>query len=452
MSTVTRFAPSPTGLLHIGGVRTALFNYLYAKNQGGKFLLRIEDTDRARSTPEAIAAITNGLQWLNLQHQGISWQSQRIERHREVAESLLATDKAYYCYLTTDELAAEQTKARQRGEIYRSKWRDNSSKQILPNRNPVVRLRAPIHGKTVFQDKVYGEIAVANKQLDDMVLLRSDGMPTYIFASAVDDHDTNISHVIRGVDHLTNTSRQILLYEACAWPIPRFAHLPLIHDEKGNKLSKRHAATSLTYYQKEGFLPQAILNYLCSLGWSCDEMLTIEQAIERFDLSHINLAASRFDLNKLQHLNARYLREQSTEYLLERVTEIIRNDFSSPIHHELFLRRGLKTIINRAHTLRELAQQGLFYVAKLPLTLTTEAETAINRDILHTLYTLLTDVHWTEGKLVEQIKTCAQKHGSKHTYHALRAALTGTMQSPPLIDVLLALGREESLCRIQFFL
>ncbi len=327
---VTRFAPSPTGMLHIGGARTALFNWLFAKHTGGTFLLRIEDTDRERSKPEHVDAITNGLKWLELDWDGEPlFQFARVDRHREVALGLLDAGRAYNCYLTTDELAAmrEKAKAEGRPQVIESPWRDRDPKEAPAGVKPSVRLRTRRDGETVVDDRVQGRVVIPNKDLDDMIILRSDGTPTYNFAVVVDDHDMGITHVIRGVDHLTNAARQTQVYLANDWDIPVFAHVPLIHGPDGAKLSKRHGAEATDAYRAMGYLPEAMRNYLVRLGWSHgdDEIMATEQLIEWFNLEAIGRSPARFDFAKLGDLNGHYIRKTGDEALIGRIRDLFRS-------------------------------------------------------------------------------------------------------------------------------
>src|SRR5690349_956381 len=321
MSVVVRFAPSPTGFLHIGGARTALFNWLFARHNGGTYKLRIEDTDRARSTPEAVAAILDGLSWLGLDWDGeVVYQSQRLDRHAEIARQLLAEGKAYRCYCTPEELEAMREKARAEGRPvrYDGTWRDRDPSEAPPGVKPAIRLKAPQEGETVIRDHVQGEVRVANAQLDDLIILRADGTPTYNLSVVVDDHDMGITHVIRGDDHLTNAFRQTQIYRALDWAVPEFAHVPLIHGPDGAKLSKRHGALGVDAYRDMGYLPEALRNYLLRLGWSHgdDEIIATRQAIEWFDLAAVGRAPARFDFAKLDNLNGHYIREAADERLV----------------------------------------------------------------------------------------------------------------------------------------
>lgn len=321
MSVVTRFAPSPTGYLHIGGARTALFNYLFSKHHGGKFLLRIEDTDKERSTLPAIDAILQGLDWLGLKHDGdYVLQSKNLERHKEIALELLEKNQAYLCYTSAEELDEMRAAAEKKGEVFRfkSSWRDKAMSQVSSVK-PVIRIKAPLEGETVIKDLVQGEIRVKNSELDDLVMLRGDGTPTYMLAVVVDDFDMKITHVIRGDDHLTNAFRQKVIYEAMGWRVPQFAHIPLIHGSDGAKMSKRHGATSVIEYKDMGYLPESMRNYLLRLGWSHGdaEIISDAQAVEWFDLDRVGRAPSRFDFVKLAHVNKHYIKEMRDEKLLE---------------------------------------------------------------------------------------------------------------------------------------
>jgi glutamyl-tRNA synthetase len=319
---VTRFAPSPTGFLHIGGARTALFNWLYARGRGGKMLLRIEDTDRQRSTQAAIDAILDGLTWLGLDWDGETvYQFARSARHREAAEQLLASGRAYRCYASQDELAAmrEQARSEGRSKLYDGRWRDRDPSEAPPGVAPVIRLKAPLTGETVVEDQVQGRVTWQNEHLDDLVLLRSDGTPTYMLAVVVDDHDMGVTHIIRGDDHLTNAARQTQIYEALGWDVPVMAHIPLIHGPDGSKLSKRHGALGVDAYRAMGYLPAAVRNYLLRLGWSHgdQEIFSTEEMIAAFDLPQIGRAAARFDFSRLESLNGHYIRQSSDEELMQ---------------------------------------------------------------------------------------------------------------------------------------
>ena len=368
MTVVTRFAPSPTGMLHIGGARTALFNWLFTRHHGGRFLLRIEDTDRARSTKEAVDAIVEGLRWLGTEWDDkVLFQSPRLSRHAEVARELLAVGKAYHCYCTPEDLAEMREAARREGraKLYDGRWRNRDPAEAPPGVDPVIRVKAPLEGETVIDDLVQGEIRIDNSQLDDMVLLRSDGTPTYMHSVVVDDHDMKITHVIRGDDHLTNALRQVHLFEAMGWPVPRFAHIPLIHGTDGAKLSKRHGAVSVLEFQRQGCLAEALCNYLLRLGWSHgdDEIISRAQAIKWFDLDAVGRGAARFDYAKLTNLNAHYIRESGDDRLLGLVRPRLEQALGRSLDEVLLarLKLGMGGLKPRAKTLVELAEVALFY-------------------------------------------------------------------------------------------
>src|SRR5256884_3478220 len=389
---VTRFAPSPTGFLHIGGARTALFNWLYARGRAGKFLLRIEDTDRARSTEEAIAAIFDGLNWLGLASDGEPvHQFARAERHREVAEHLLAADKAYYCYATPEELAAmrEAARAEGRSKLYNGLWRDRDPSYPRPDVKPVIRLKAPLTGETAIEDQVQGRVVWQNENLDDLVLLRSDGTPTYMLAVVVDDHDMGVTHIIRGDDHLTNAARQSQIYDALGWKAPVMAHIPLIHGPDGSKLSKRHGALGVDAYRAMGYLPAALRNYLVRLGWSHgdQEIFTTEEMLAAFDLRQIGRSPARFDFAKLESLNAHYMRQSGDAELLAELERVLPHIAGGPelaakltpqIRQKLLAAMG--GLKERAKTLVELAEGARFIVADRPLALDENAAGLLTPD------------------------------------------------------------------------
>jgi glutamyl-tRNA synthetase len=463
MNVVTRFAPSPTGFLHIGSARTALFNWLYARHHGGKFLLRIEDTDRDRSTNEAIKAIIEGLKWLELDwDDNIIFQFARAARHQEAAHALVAQGKAYYCFCTPQELEEMREKARAEGRQprYNGYWRDRSPHEAPSGVRPVIRLKVPEEGETIIQDLVQGEIRVQNAQLDDMVLLRADQTPTYMLAVVVDDYEMNISHVIRGDDHLTNTFRQLQIYEAMGWNPPLFSHIPLIHGEDGAKLSKRHGALGVEAYRDMGFVPEAMCNYLLRLGWGHgdDEIISRTQAVEWFDIKDVGRSASRFDMAKLTSVNAHYVRERNDEDLVRLVTPILQKISDVELTELLNKRllRGMSGLKQRARTLQELAENALFLIHSRPLPLDEKAQkiladsevASLLRQVLNILQTL---PEWEEKNLEEALRTLAESLQIKMGALAqpLRAALTGQSISPGIFDVMITLGREESLERIQ---
>ena len=459
---VTRFAPSPTGFLHIGGARTALFNWLFARHHGGQFLLRIEDTDRERSTQEAIDAIIAGLDWLGLDHHGdVVFQSLRAARHAEVAYSLLAAGNAYKCYASVEELAEmrERAKAEGRPIRYDGRWRDRDPSDAPDNVAPVIRLRAPQSGETVIDDLVQGSVTIANGQLDDMVLLRGDGTPTYMLSVVVDDHDMGITHVIRGDDHLTNAFRQFHIYDLMSWDVPRFAHIPLIHGPDGAKLSKRHGALGVEAYRDMGYLPEALRNYLLRLGWGHgdDEIISTEQAVQWFDLDGVGRSASRFDFAKLENLNGHYLRQADDARLTDLVVPLVSDRLGRPLDKDAVRRilQAMPGLKERAKTLLELADGALFLVEERPLAVDEKAKVLLDnpeaREILGHAYSGLKSVSdWTAESLDLTLRNMSEAEGIKFGKIAqpLRAALCGRTTSPGIFDVLAVLGRDESLARI----
>jgi glutamyl-tRNA synthetase len=463
MTVVTRFAPSPTGFLHIGGGRTALFNWLFARHHGGKFLLRIEDTDRARSTEAAVEAIFDGIRWLGLDWDGEAvMQFARAGRHAEVAHGLLAEGKAYRCYCSPDELTAirEEQKAKGLPMRYPGIWRDRDPSEAPAGAPFVVRLKAPNQGETVIADLVQGDVRVANDQLDDMILLRADGTPTYMLSVVVDDHDMGITHVIRGDDHLTNAFRQYQLYKACGWDVPTFAHIPLIHGPDGAKLSKRHGALGVDAYRDMGFLPEAMRNYLLRLGWSHgdDEIISTEQAVEWFGLDSVGRSPSRFDFVKLTNLNGHYMRQADDGRLTGLLTPMLeaRIDRSLDGQEVARLRAGMTGLKERAKTMIELADSAQFYVASRPLALDEKAAKVMTDETARAdLAAYLSEVTgldaWTREALEEKARVLAEARGQKlgKIAQPLRAALSGSSVSPPIFEVLEVLGREESLGRIR---
>ena len=449
---VTRFAPSPTGFLHIGGARTALFNWLFAKHHGGKFLLRIEDTDRARSTKEAIDAILDGMNWLALDWDGHEYyQSQFWSRHAEIAHKMLDRGHAYRCYMTQEELTEQREAAQRDRRPFRinSPWRDATDEQ--DGKPFVVRLKAPRDGETVIDDRVQGRVTVQNVELDDFVLLRSDGTPTYMLAVVVDDHDMGVTHVIRGDDHLNNAFRQLAIIRAMGWPEPVYAHVPLIHGQDGAKLSKRHGALGVDSYRDElGFLPEAVSNYLLRLGWGHgdDEIISREQAIEWFDLDHVGKSPSRFDFKKLENLNGHYLREADDARLVDLVGDRL------PEADKDLLIRAMPELKARAHTINELADGARFLFASRPLDVDEAAGALLTpeaRQLLAAAHNSLAALAKWDGESLEAaIREVAESHGVKlgKLAQPLRAALTGRTTSPGIFDVLALLGRDESLARI----
>jgi glutamyl-tRNA synthetase len=461
---VLRFAPSPTGFLHIGGARTALFNWLYARHNGGTFLLRIEDTDRARSTPEAIQAILSGLEWLGLNWDGQTiYQFARAGRHREIAEQLLREGRAYRCYATPEELDEMRAKQRAEGKPirYDGRWRDRAPGPAEDGKPFVIRLRAPQEGETVVHDAVQGDVEFKNDQLDDMVLLRSDGTPTYMLAVVVDDFDMGVTHVIRGDDHLNNAARQLQIIQAMGWPVPIYGHLPLIHGPDGAKLSKRHGALAVDAYRDMGYLPEAMRNYLLRLGWSHgnDEIIPTEQAIAWFNLENIGRSPARMDYKKLDNLNGHYIRAMDDGALTGLVLEHLARQ-SPPIvldaKKKARLTAAMPGLKERAKTIVELAQAADFLYSDGPRTPDEQAAKLLTGEARTTIAQLIDSFGsgaWTATALEDKARGFAEAKGMKlgQVAQPLRAALTGKTTSPPIFQVLEVLGHEESLTRLRAF-
>jgi glutamyl-tRNA synthetase len=464
---ITRFAPSPTGYLHIGGARTALFNWLYAKHTGGKMLLRIEDTDQARSTEGAILAILDGLRWLELEWDGEPvYQLTRAERHRQIAEQLLAQGNAYRCYASPAELQAMREKARAEGRApgYDGTWRHRDPSQAPAGIEPAIRFKAPRDGETVIEDRVQGRVVFANKDLDDLVILRSDGTPTYNLSVVVDDHDMGITHVIRGDDHLTNAARQTQIFKALGWDTPVYAHVPLIHGPDGAKLSKRHGALGVEAYRAMGYLPAALRNYLVRLGWSHGdaEIMSTAEMVRWFDLDAIGRSAARFDFAKLENLNGHYLRATPDAEIVRRLRALIPELPDGAALLEKIgadgwakLERAMPGLKERAKTLVELIDNAAFLFANRPIALDGQASKVLDgpgRDMLAALLPRIEAVEpWTKEALEAAVRGFADETGHKlgQAAQPLRAALTGRSTSPGIFDVLEVLGREESLARIR---
>ncbi|HYJ58440.1 MAG TPA: glutamate--tRNA ligase [Methyloceanibacter sp.] len=463
---ITRFAPSPTGYLHIGGARTALFNWLYAKHTGGKMLLRIEDTDRARSTEGAILAILDGLRWLELDWDGEPvYQLTHAERHREIAEQLLAQGNAYRCYASPEELQAMRERARSEGRApgYDGTWRHRDPAEAPAGIEPAIRFKAPRDGETVIDDRVQGRVEFANKDLDDLVILRSDGTPTYNLSVVVDDHDMDITHVIRGDDHLTNAARQTQIFKALGWDTPVYAHVPLIHGQDGAKLSKRHGALGVEAYRAMGYLPAALRNYLVRLGWSHGdaEIMSTEEMIAWFDLDAIGRSAARFDFAKLENLNGHYLRCTPDVEIVARLQALVPE---LPDGAALLKRIGetgwrkleqaMPGLKERATTLVELLDNASFLFTARPIDLDEQARRLLDATARDTLGALLPRLEavdpWSAEGLESTVKGFAEETGRKlgKVAQPLRAALTGRSISPGIFDVLEVLGRAESLARI----
>ncbi len=454
---VTRFAPSPTGYLHIGGARTALFSWFYARHHGGKFLLRIEDTDRARSTEPAIAAILDGMRWLGLDWDGdVVFQFARAARHAEVAHQLIAQGDAYKCFATAEELEAmrAEQRARKLPMRYDGRWRDRDPSEAPPGAPFVVRLKAPRDGSVTISDRVQGDVTVANAELDDFVLLRSDGTPTYMLSVVVDDHDMGVTHVIRGDDHLNNAFRQLVLSRAMKWPDPVYAHVPLIHGPDGAKLSKRHGALGVDSYRDEmGYLPEAVTNYLAKLGWGHgdEEIFSRDQAIKWFDIANVGRGPARFDFKKLEHLNGHYIRAADDA----RLAGLVASRLGGLTQDETVLvTRAMPVLKPRAATLVDLAEGAKFLIERAPIALDEKAQSLLDQPAI----VLLGKAHealaqlpsWDMPTLEESVRVVAQEAevGLGKVAQPLRAALTGRGVSPGIFDVLVLLGREESLARI----
>ncbi len=460
MSVRTRFAPSPTGLLHIGGARTALFNYLFARHHGGDFLLRIEDTDRERSTEAAVRVILDGLAWLGLDpDERPLFQSAGKARHAAVAHKMLEEGHAYLAYDTKAELDAmrERAAAEKRPPRYEGGWRDRDPATAPPGVAPVIRLKAPRKGETVVNDLVQGVVRVDNAELDDMIILRSDGTPTYLHAVVVDDHDMGITHVIRGDDHLTNTFRQLQVYQAMKWAPPAFAHIPLIHGADGAKLSKRHGAQSVTEFRDMGFLPEALCNYLLRLGWGHGdaEIISRDEAIRLFDLDGVGRAASRMDYAKLTHLNGVYLRAADDDRLTREVLQRLAHDTTLALgpDTERRVRALMPALKERAKTLVDLAHSAAFLARTPPLPMEAKAASLLTpetRSLLRDLSPSLVATDFSAPALDDALRSFAEIRGAKLAAVAqpLRAALTGSTTSPPIDATLSALGRTEALARI----
>lgn len=465
MTIATRIAPSPTGFMHIGTARTALYNWLYAKRHGGKFMMRIEDTDRARHSEDAVLAIINGMKWLGLEWDGEALsQFEQRGRHAEIAEQLVQEGKAYYCYCSPEELEEMRETARAEGKptFYDRRWRDKGPADAPADVKPVVRIKAPLTGATTIHDQVQGDVTVQNEQLDDFILLRADGTPTYMLSVVVDDHDMDITHVIRGDDHLNNTFRQKIIYDAMDWPIPTYAHLPLILGPDGKKLSKRHGAASVEEYRDMGYLPEAMRNYLLRLGWSHgdDEIIPTDKAIEWFNLEHINQAAARFDFAKLESLNAHYLKEANNERLIELITPLLRERHNIDIvgddlaHARLMA--GMDELKDRAKTLLQLTDEGAFYAKNLPFSYDEKAQNMLageTKDIIEELYNRLDTLDKLDADNVQQsckdIANDLREGKLGKVAMPLRAALTGTTVSPSVFHAAAILGKEETLARLK---
>ncbi|WP_276715479.1 glutamate--tRNA ligase [Pseudooceanicola nitratireducens] len=456
---VTRFAPSPTGFLHIGGARTALFNWLYARGRGGKFLLRIEDTDRERSTPEATAAILAGMEWLGLDYDGEAVsQFDGADRHREVALQLLEAGKAYKCFATQDEIQEFRDAARAEGRstLYQSPWRD-ADPATHPDAPYVVRLKAPRDGETVIRDEVQGDVRIRNDQLDDLVLLRSDGTPVYMLAVVVDDHDMGVTHVIRGDDHLNNAARQMAIIEAMGWPVPTYAHIPLIHGPDGKKLSKRHGALGVEEYRDMGYIAAGMRNYLTRLGWSHgdDEFFTDAQAKEWFDLKGIGKSPARLDFKKLENICGQHMAAAEDAALLNELKDFMAATGQTPLLHttEYKISQALPFLKTSAKTLPQLLEKAHFCLTERPIEVEEKAAKNLGEDaraMLSDLTPHLQNATWTRQDLEALLNSFAEDRGVKFGQLAgpLRAALAGRAATPSVFDMMTVLGQEESCARI----
>jgi len=462
MTVVTRFPPSPTGMMHIGNARTALFNWLYARHNDGKFLIRIEDTDRARHSEEAVQVILDGLEWLELEYDNTpESQFANKQRHIDVANELLAQGKAYKCYCTPEELTEmrEQAKAEGRPTAYDLRWRDRDASEAPEGVDPVIRIKAPLDGTMTVNDEVQGEVKVAYDHLDDMIILRSDGTPTYMLAVVVDDHDMGVTHVLRGDDHLNNTFRQNLIYEAMGWDTPTYAHLPLIHGPDGAKLSKRHGAVGVREFQELGYLPETMRNYLLKLGWAHgdDEIISTENAIKLFDFDGIGKSAAKFDYAKLENLNAHYMNEADNDRLIDLLSPFLKT------HHDIILtdkglkrlKAGMDELKDRVKTLVQLATESLLYVRD-DITYAEKALKQLNLDNLNTLKGLSDSIKAIDELTADAVDVLCRSYANDHldgklgkVMMPLRAALTGSDKSPTLTNAVAIIGKEETLTRIQ---
>jgi len=456
---VTRIAPSPTGFMHIGTARTALFNWLYARGRNGKFYIRIEDTDQKRSTAEANEVIINGLNWLGLDYDGdIVSQFERAPRHVEIAEKLLKNGKAYKCFSSPEEIQTFKEAALEGGTstLFKSPWR-NADPSNYPDSPYVIRIKAPETGETIIQDEVQGKISIKNNQLDDMVLLRSDGSPVYMLAVVVDDHDMGITHVIRGDDHLNNAARQNLIYEALGWNIPVYAHIPLIHGEDGKKMSKRHGATSIEEYELSGYPARGLRNYLARLGWSHgdDEYFTDQQALEWFNLFDIGKSAARFDLKKLQFLSGQHLKNSDDAALLHETLEFLTKVKGQSLSENkiLLLKKGLYCLKDRVKTFSELVEKASFILNNRPIEVSSDAKLSLDETgvaMLDTLTPHLQNVTWKREELEKICNSVAESFGVKFGKLAppIRSALSGQTKTPSVFDMMLVLGRNETIARL----
>lgn len=460
MTVVTRFAPSPTGYLHIGGARTALFNYLFAKRHNGKFLLRIEDTDQERSTKEATQAIFTSLKWLNIEwNDEAIFQSERREAHKNAALKLLATGNAYYCFTPQEEVdrLRSESIANKGHFIFKSQWRDADPTTYPQDIKPVIRLKAPREGNTIIHDKLQGEVVIENSHLDDMVLLRSDGTPTYMLAVVVDDHDMGITHIIRGDDHLTNAARQILLYQAFSWQVPIMVHIPLIHGPDGAKLSKRHGALGVESYKEEGYLPDALCNYLLRLGWGHgdDEIISRQQAIEWFNLEGLGKSPARLDFAKMRNLNAHYLRQLNDDILTTLTVDALRDSYQISSEEQAYLRQAMTSIKTRSELITDLAILAKIYLINQPLQYTPEALVIIkncDQKLIKGVIEVLKTLELFNKETVQAaLKKIAEQNNIKigELMQPIRALIAGTTASPSVFEIIAIIGKENSINRLE---
>ncbi len=461
MTVVTRFPPSPTGFMHIGNARTALFNYLYARANGGKFVVRIEDTDRKRHNEDAVDAIMRALEWLELDHDGeVTSQFANQARHTQIAQELLDKGQAYKCYCSPEELQEMRAKAKEEGHktFYDRRWRDADSSTAPEGIEPVIRIKAPLEGATTIHDKVQGEVTVQNDQLDDFIILRSDSSPTYMLSVVVDDHDMGVTHVMRGDDHLNNTFRQIIIFNAMNWEVPEFAHNPLIHGPDGGKFSKRHGAQSVEEYRDMGYLPEAMCNYLLRLGWGHgdDEYIPRDQALEWFDFEGMGKAAANFDFAKLESLNAEYIKNASAQRLLEQSAPFFksRHDLTLSDIAKERITAHIEELQSRAKTLLQFTDEAAFYAKTIPFEYGEKAQNLINggQDKLQALHKKLSDLEdFTSDTIMQACKDIADDIAEGKLGKVampLRAAITGTTVSPSIFHACEILGKEESLARL----
>ena len=460
MTVITRFAPSPTGYLHIGGARTALFNYLFAKHYNGKFLLRIEDTDKERSSKQATEAIFSGLKWLGLDWDGdVIFQSQRNDLYKETALNLLQAGKAYYCYSSQEEIDHKRNEAIQQKQhfIFKSQWRDADPESYPKDIKPVIRLKSPSIGHTIIRDKLQGDVVIENSHIDDMILLRSDGTATYMLAVDVDDHHMGITHIIRGDDHLTNAARQILIYEAAQWTIPTMVHIPLIHGMDGAKLSKRHGALGIDAYKDMGYLPASLCNYLLRLGWAHkdDEIIERPKAIEWFDIDGLGKSAAKLDFARMKSLNAEYLRNLDDNILTQMVVDILKKDYGIIPEVISYIKQGMQGLKIRASLVTELAQLAKIYITNYPVDYSDEARLLIkncDRALIEQVIQAIQNIVSMNKDTVQlSIKSIAEQNNLKlaELMSPVRALMTGSTSSPSIFEIIAIIGKDNTIKRLE---